>query len=492
MTPPDYLFDLKSLGAKVPAQAPEKSQRYVFAAPIRGELILCGNHPGQKQFSYQSDIEPLASLGQDCLHPKLRDWIHIAFSAHMADRLAPRPCILDARYGDGPWAREMDISFGVSEPGFWNSRDLKEALEEVLSFLTGDIWKFHFHQLPQKDFQESLQLRIQQPDALPRFMDVALFSGGLDSFAGAVHYGQIHKGPMLLVSGASSSRMRTGQKRLFEQFRAAWPLKFFAVQIPYRFEDKGAYGAHDITQRTRGFLHVSLGLVACLLSKVKSLSILENGIGVLNLPMDCSQVAQQASRPANPVFLSKMENLAKMITGQPVNIHLPYILKSKAELLHMIKDAPIISGLSETFSCDHFPDYHEGAPQCGACTSCLLRQMALEQGGIGDQYDRHTYANYYSNLEAWNPDKRMGLWKMDEFCSRIERLLRSPNPEKAIIGRYPMLRQMRHILSQDGKMDPQTFTQGIIHLLTAHCAEWKNFSGARAFHHFLNNRKKAA
>ena len=485
------LFDVKPHCRRKEIRQYRQGRRFVFQAPAKGEIELIGGKGHVRRFSYRADIESLAGLSRLPLHIRIRDWTHLAFSLHMADRLAPRICVLD-HHGDGTWARDINLTIGVRDLSFWNRPDVQTALVNALSFLTGDIWTIHFGQISLGDFSEVRQLRIVPKDGIPEFGGAALFSGGLDSFAGTAHYGQTGSQPLMLIGGASSSRMEAGQKRQFSAFESQWPSKFYGVQIPYRFEDKRDYDKHDITQRSRGFLHTSLGLIACHLSGIKTLSIFENGIGVINLPMDASQVGQQASRPVNPVFLDQMEHLAEMITDQPIKFSLPYLLHTKAELLRLIKSGPVLHAIPETFSCDHFPDYHEGAPQCGTCTSCILRQMALEHSGIGNELDNQTYANRFEDIALWNSEKRLGFWKMDEFCTKLEKMLSSENPAKEFFTQYPMLKLIRPILAKSEKCTPEEFTHGIARLLHVHCHEWRNFTGTQAFQLFLNKRNKAA
>jgi hypothetical protein len=72
-------------------------------------------------------------------------------------------------------------------PDLWTSRPVLAALTETLSFLSDDDYSFEFRRMreaPQLDryleFPTSAE-SVFTPD------EVVLFSGGLDSFAGALH-----------------------------------------------------------------------------------------------------------------------------------------------------------------------------------------------------------------------------------------------------------------------------------------------------------------
>lgn len=118
------------------------------------------------------------------LDPRLSDLLRIAMRAFAADRLTRRR--LPRRGARDPhglgWARCIDLHVPVRDPGFWRSR--REAFDEILSWLSGDAWRLDFgksRDAPERGRQEPLFAHRPESGA------VALFSGGLDSLAGAAH-----------------------------------------------------------------------------------------------------------------------------------------------------------------------------------------------------------------------------------------------------------------------------------------------------------------
>ncbi|MFM9846452.1 MAG: hypothetical protein ACKVP3_04750 [Hyphomicrobiaceae bacterium] len=79
------------------------------------------------------------------------------------------------------WTREIDLHVPVADPALWSS--VQDLLVRILNFLTGDRCGIHFR--PRIATLKTLaatahRLRTANPTC------VCLFSGGLDSFIGAV------------------------------------------------------------------------------------------------------------------------------------------------------------------------------------------------------------------------------------------------------------------------------------------------------------------
>ena len=82
------------------------------------------------------------------------------------------------------WRRDFAFHIPVRNPEIWNDANVKERLANVLSFFSEDNYEFSFRRL-EKEIQSNLYLGYYKD--VPRFQadSVILFSGGLDSLAGA-------------------------------------------------------------------------------------------------------------------------------------------------------------------------------------------------------------------------------------------------------------------------------------------------------------------
>ena len=96
----------------------------------------------------------------------------------------------------------------------WNTPDVKTALEDLLGFLSGDHFRFDFFKSDQPTpFPSRLPL-AEIGTALSRYDQVVMFSGGLDSLAGAVQELSRTNDRIVLVSHRSSDRVFSRQRNL--------------------------------------------------------------------------------------------------------------------------------------------------------------------------------------------------------------------------------------------------------------------------------------
>lgn len=115
-------------------------------------------------------IEPIRRLGI-AIEPLTYDLLSLALAINAADTYINRDFTADA------WTREIEINVEVLEKGSLDP--LKEHLESMLRFLSGDIWKFKFAQsnvnppVPYKGKRYKL-------NSLAGSDSVCLFSGGMD------------------------------------------------------------------------------------------------------------------------------------------------------------------------------------------------------------------------------------------------------------------------------------------------------------------------
>lgn len=85
---------------------------------------------------------------------------------------------VDAQDG---WTREIDLYLPVADVERWTS--MKILITRTLGFLTGDHWRL-FIRNRDREYASLVQVGEAPSDA--PFTSVSLFSGGLDSFVGAI------------------------------------------------------------------------------------------------------------------------------------------------------------------------------------------------------------------------------------------------------------------------------------------------------------------
>ena len=124
----------------------------------------------------------------------------------------------EAAAQDG-WTREIEISVPVAEPAVWER--VSSLLQTTLDFLTGDKWTLQFRARPaSRDRLAPVteNLRTAHPDC------VCLFSGGLDSFIGAIDLFAAGATPLLIShywDGITSQHQKMCAERLKARFGAS-------------------------------------------------------------------------------------------------------------------------------------------------------------------------------------------------------------------------------------------------------------------------------
>jgi hypothetical protein len=105
------------------------------------------------------------------------------------------------------WRRSFRFVVPVRNPAFWNRREVSDALRSALDFLSEDDYAFEFEKAKTPaPFQDYLGLGDENGDTTFNADEVVLFSGGLDSLAGAIE--ELSSGKhVALVSHHSSSKL---------------------------------------------------------------------------------------------------------------------------------------------------------------------------------------------------------------------------------------------------------------------------------------------
>lgn len=404
--------------------------------------------------------------------PALADLVDVAMAVYIADRVCPRR--RGAAGGPGHrWHRVLRLTVPVRHPERWHAPAAGALLQEILCGLTDDTWDLEF--VPRRAPSRTIQGSLRAPDAEQPCV-VALFSGGLDSLAGlcseALEYVDTR---FVLVSGWTNGRLRARQRALVQGFVEGAGRSVFPISIPFGLRrGSSTYDDDEQTQRSRGFVHCLFGAAAALAFDADSLACYENGIGAINLPFSRVQLGVENARSAHPIVLQDLSDLVEFITGRSFSIRLPFLMKTKGQVCGAIRALGLEHLVAETVSCDFYPRRVEGQPQCGACTSCVLRRQALKIAGLHENDPSEGYA-----VDLHQPVERDGdlEWCVQVMLGQVHHLraaLAKPLPWAALIREYPMLHQTVLALGARGWSVPE-LRSGIVALYREYCAEWERF-----------------
>lgn len=413
------------------------------------------------------DLSNLASHAGRALSAVETDWVNLAMAIYAADRFATRRPGRSA--GQTSCCRSISLSVSVVDPILWENA--KPLILSALSFLTDDKWSLQFSERSLLLDEERQRHLFPNSQEEPPW--VCLFSGGLDSLAGFKRLSSLSESNGVLVSGWTHERLRLGQANIVDEIRSAQGKSFDWLPIYYGFPKIKNDGGMESSQRSRGWVHVALGLAAAFASHQDTLDVCENGIGAFNLPTELSQTGSHTSRAMHPVFLNRIAQAASMVFGRDLKVRQSAVFETKGELLTRTL-SPSEAGLAaKTFSCEIFPNYRAKEPQCGVCPSCLVRRASLHAAGIVDS--GHLYALDVLTHDV-PPRKALGLIKMERYARRISHCFGPSASDDSAMWEYPEAGSYFDEAAKSLGLSLDEYLSGLRKTHHSFVLEWRNFA----------------
>lgn len=362
----------------------------------RPRVVLCNRAPRSTVRSRKGDPDPLILDYRDndrirlglpdfvrsvgTIAPRILDLMELAGYLFAADRLTARGQA-DALMFDS-WSRSFHVVAKVRDPEFWNSHSTKRSLTDLLCFMTGDReFRFEFlpgHATDPTHLFDSEEFKIA-PDGRHHVM---LFSGGLDSLAGAIERLNASSDVVCLVSHRSGqpSTVKT-QTALI----AALERKFPGRVKGYRF-GTGLVNRRAIseTQRTRTFLYGSIGYALANALSQKAVTFYENGITSLNFPRRQDLLNARASRTTHPKTLFLLSEFLSRVAGEPITVSNEFRWRTKAEVLEVLKARNAEELIPSAVTCSRTTMTRGDHTHCGGCFQCVDRRFAASAVGLSD------------------------------------------------------------------------------------------------------------
>jgi len=352
-------------------------------------------------------FENVAKIIGKHLSPRLVDFLEIAAYVYSADCATRRGTEWGDDQSTEPWSRDLAFVIPVRDCDFWGSEKVQLMLEEVLTFLSNDRWFFNFVPL-HKDRPEQRYLQLSESRDWPFYAPerVLMFSGGLDSLAGAVETAKAG-GNLVLVSHRPAATMDSRQRKLFSKLRRIFPEQL--VHIPV-WINKGRNLDRESTQRTRSFLYSALGTLVAHSIQARGVRFFENGIVSLNFPVADEVLRSRASRTTHPITLQLLQLLCSSIVGSDFAVDNPYRYKTKAEVVKVISECGLPELISHSCSCAHSIFKSKSQWHCGTCSQCIDRQFAITAAGL-QAYDseRDYVSDVFTGPRKKGPEKNMAV-----------------------------------------------------------------------------------
>ncbi|WP_321477346.1 Qat anti-phage system QueC-like protein QatC [uncultured Paludibaculum sp.] len=297
------------------------------------------------------------------------DFLSLSLGVIAADSFVKR-----ADAADG-WTREIDLTVELLDPSPWHK--VSGEIEKTLRFLTGDLWHLTFEPNgPAIPGQKRMVWKDAGCDA------VCLFSGGLDSFIGALD---------LTASGLKPYFVSCAYPKDAEK-QAALATRLSLLGNRHFQANPDPRWAHEneTSMRARSLLFLALATLIASTLRLKPAEapvpvfLPENGFISLNVPLTARRLGSLSTRTTHPHFIGGIQSI---LSKADLNIQIlnPYQLRTKGEMMRDCRDSNALQKLAHiTVSCGK---WKRKSQQCGRCLPCLIRRAAFDAAGLVDSTD---------------------------------------------------------------------------------------------------------
>jgi hypothetical protein len=350
-----------------------------------------------------------------------RDLLEVAAYVFAADQAVTRANggRVDGAEIGGGWRRNLRFRIPVRRPDLWNSQPVIDALVATLSFASEDEYTFEFVAHPREPVFDGL-LAFENTPFDGDVDEVMCFSGGIDSLAGAVEEAVNARRRVLLVNHRSNPKPARRHAALVGELERAFgrqaPLHVAAVVNKRKVLNR------EYTQRTRSFLFTALASTFAGVIGMDRVRFYENGVTSLNLPPSGQVVGARASRTTHPRVLAGYARLLTALLGKRFAIDSPFVTRTKADVVGVLRDAGCARLLALSTSCGHTWARTREHTHCGVCSQCVDRRFAVLAAGCAEHDPAERYAVDLLTGERPAGDPRVMLAGYVDLAERVSRM----------------------------------------------------------------------
>jgi len=324
--------------------------------------------------------EPISHRMSANIPPRLLDLLEIASAVFCADSTVSRGDLTQPRDGK-KWRRNLNFNFAVRDITFWEQSDVSRLLRDTIEFMTDDKIECLFTESVQSpQIQSYLKYDVHTEEAF-QIDDVVLFSGGLDSLAGALQTLVTTDRRIALVTHRSAPKTMHHQNELVKHLKKQFGDRI--LWVPVLVHRKGQK-SKESTQRSRSLLFAALGCVVAQMLGSNQIQFFENGIVSQNLPLARPITGTLATRTTHPQTLKYLEALLSEVCEGPLDVHNKFEWWTKSDVINFLKTKGHSKLLPYTVSCNHTFKRKSEVRHCGSCTQCLDRRFAVLANDLGE------------------------------------------------------------------------------------------------------------
>jgi 7-cyano-7-deazaguanine synthase in queuosine biosynthesis len=366
------------------------------------------------------------------------DLFYISLIVYYADRKARRSETDDA------WTREFKLFIPVLELDKWEKN--KSLLENLISFLSGDIWHFEFRKRGLNDKERKVSNGISRYKKTITPDSFCMLSGGVDSFIGAIDLINDSKNIAFVSHYGGGKGVKQYQDYVIKKLVERYSLNeenffsFNASPVRSKEEVENNISLED-TARTRSFMFFAHAIIlASAVDKPIDLYIPENGLISLNIPLTSTRLGSSSTRTTHPYYMELLQILLINL-GLEIKLKNPYQFLTKGEMIMNCKDREFLrENIPNTMSCSH-PDVgryqKENAPtHCGTCLPCIIRRASIEKAYDIDKtlYRDKDFQRGKSKIEL--NSYKIGVLDFKSSLSRISFKIQESGPINSNIDNY--------------------------------------------------------
>ncbi|ASJ95635.1 Qat anti-phage system QueC-like protein QatC [Shewanella marisflavi] len=296
------------------------------------------------------------------------------------------------------WTREFDIYFPVNNVQEWEP--IRRNIQDILSFLTGDLWRIFLRARPEEKPLEPLQCDREEKLQINA---VSLLSGGLDSFIGAIDLLE-SKNNTIFMGHYTADGTQNYQNLIESALKNEYPdyfKEYIKGNVSFNkrvIDDQHKSIASENSQRSRSFLFLAMGAyLASGVGGVCKLVVPENGFIALNVPLDPLRIGANSTKTVHPNFMSKINDIFKYLE-LGIDLRNPYRHSTKGEMMSDCLNQKLLSEHAfKTLSCASQGKMRwdngnkakrlggaGGNGNCGYCFPCLIRKAAFKKSAVAD------------------------------------------------------------------------------------------------------------
>ncbi len=328
-----------------------------------------------RTFTLATDtIRAAAAAELDPLH---LDLLEIAATVFAADGSVKRGGKTRPHMGTG-WRRDFEFTIPVRIPAFWNGEEVRQALTDAVAFMLDETVTFQFvpkqHVEPAEPF-----LQFDPESGSFQADEVILFSGGLDSYAGALETLASTASKVILLTHRSAQKAIPRQTELGKELSESFSGRVLHINVLAR---RHGQEANDTTQRSRTLLFAALGQLVAKSFGASRVSFYENGVISHNLPISSQVVGSMATRTTHPLTLTRLDRLLQTLGSDHVALENRYKWLTKRDVLERIRQHGGEDLIPKTVSCTSIREQTTRHTHCGTCSQCLDRRFAVLAAGL--------------------------------------------------------------------------------------------------------------